>query len=432
MFFLLRLEHKLLPFVTRALWVPTIWMLHAINKPLGFWFPSSGADPESGSPLDRAFLTILMFVALWILFRRRVDWSSAMKENRWLIILIVLMLVSVLWSNIPLVSFKRWIREFQAILMAFVVLSEPSWREAIESILRRISYILIPFSVLLIKYFPKFGVLYDRWSGETMWIGVAQQKNGLTSLCLMSAFFLIWSLVGRWQGHKTPVWKYQTHFEIFLLLVAFWLMGGPRGSLYYSATSTYALAVGLLIYLGLVLSKKFGFELRAGVLTTIAAVIIIFGLVALFSGGTNLGIFASRAGRDATLKGRTGVWAALLPVAMQRPILGGGVGGFWTPGTREAFNISGAHSGYLDILLMLGFVGILLFSFYYLASCRKAHRELSYNFNWGTLWICYLIMTLVLNIAESTMDSFTSSLPAIILFITVSSTKALRIGDSSK
>jgi O-antigen ligase len=316
--------------------------------------------------------------------------------------------------------------------MALVVLSEPSWRQAIESILRRISYILIPFSVLLIKYFPKFGVLYDRWSGELMWTGVAQQKNGLAALCLISAFFLIWSLVGRWQGHKTPVWKYQTHLEIFLLIMAFLLMGGPRGSLYYSATSTYTLAVGLLIYLGLHVYKRSGFDLKAGVLMAIATVIIIFGVVALFAGGSNLGFFASRAGRDASLTGRTKVWAALLPIAMQRPILGGGIGGFWTSETREAFNISGAHSGYLDVLLTLGFVGMLLFSFFYLASCRKAHRELFYDFNWGTLWICYLIMTLVHNITESTIYSFTTSLPAIILFFTVSSTNALRIRDNPK
>jgi O-antigen ligase len=373
-----------------------------------------------------------MFVALWILFRRKVSWLTIIKENRWLIILIVFMLVSILWSTIPFVSFKRWIREVQAVLMAMVVLSEPSPRQAIESILRRISYILIPFSLLLIKYFPKYGVKYDRWSGETMWIGVSQQKNGLAALCLISAFYIIWSLVERWQDGKAPGWKYQTYFEIFLLVIAFLLMGGPRGDPFYSASSTYALALGFLLYLGLRLLKKFGLSFPAGLLTVTTVAIFVFGIVALFAGGSNLNFFASSAGRDVTLTGRTQVWSSLLPVVMRRPLFGWGVGGFWTPGTREAFNISGAHSGYLEILLTLGFVGIILFVFYFLASCRKAYRELSRDFSWGGLWICYLIMALVHSIAESSIYSFDTSLGAIILFLTVSSLNSLQFEDSSK
>lgn len=419
-FFLLWLDRKQSPNITRALWIPTIWMFYIASKPLAVWFPSSGRNIEAGSPLDRAFLSVLLFMSLLILIRRRFDWSKAMRDNPWLIALIVFMLISILWSNIPFTSFKRWIREFQAIITAFVVLSEPSPRQAMESILRRTTYVLIPFSVLLIRYFPEHGIEFGRWTGERMWIGVATQKNGLGRLCIIAAIFLIWSLIRKWRGKHVPVWKYQTYTEIFVLFLTLWLLGGQGGNIFYSATSIYALSLGLLIYWGLYLTKKIGIIFEARVLMVLVAIIIIFGTSAVFLGGSNVGFLASTAGRSETLTGRTDIWAKLLPIALQQPIAGIGFGGFWTPKLRAEIASEG-HSGYLEVLLELGFIGLLLVSMFFLSSCRKAQRELAHDFDWGTLWICYIIIALVHNITESSIDSLASHLTAVVLFFTVCS-----------
>ena len=418
--FLLWLEHKQAIGVTRVSWIPSIWMIYVASKPLAIWFPWSGATPES-SPLDRVFLIALMFVAFGILAHRKINWSIAMKENVWLMALIIFMLISVLWSSIPKTSFIRWARELLATIMAFAVFSEPLPRRTVESILRKTIYVLIPFSILLIKYFPEYGIEYGRWTGGRMWIGVTLQKNGLGLLCSIASFFLVWSIIDRWHLKKVPVWKFETHTEIFLLLLAIWLMRGPSGSFFYSATSFYAFMTGLLFLGGFYLAKKTGKYFSKLTLTTIVAVIIIFGTAVLFTGGSHIGFAASAAKRDSTLTGRTEVWSSLLPVAMKRPFLGNGFGGYWTPATKEFFHISGGHSGYLDVLLGLGFVGLLLVSIFLLSSCRKAHRALSVDFNWGTLWFCFIVMGAVHNITESTIDSLTSFLTAVILFLTVSS-----------
>lgn len=428
---LLRLERKQAPGVTRALWIPMIWMLYIASKPLGIWFRSRNANPEAGSPIDRVFLTILMLAALIVLFRRGFDWAGAMRGNVWLMALIVFMLISIVWSDIPGISFKRWIREFQAVLMAFVVLSEPSPRRAMESILRRTIYVLIPFSLVLIKYFPIYGVEYGRWSGAQMWIGVALQKNGLARLCIIAGVFLIWSLFRRWTGDSASVWKYQTHAEIFILLLTLYLLGGPSHSLFYSATATYAFAIGLIVCGWIYFKMKSGKIMGSGSLMAITSFIIVFGIVTVFIGGSSIKFFASSAGRDATLTGRTQVWASLLPVAMQSPLIGKGFGGFWTPGTRDLYRISEAHSGYLELLLGLGFIGILLVSIFLLSSCRKAHQELSSDFYWGLLWISYIVVSVVHNIGESSIDTFTSHLTAVVLFFTVSSTKLFRAENDS-
>jgi len=204
---LLRLERKQAPDVSWALWIPTIWMLYSASKPLAIWFGVEG--DADGSPLDRRFLLGLFCLGMMLLVQRRNDWGSLIKENTWLFLLIGYMLISILLSDIKFISFKRWFRELIVLIMALVVLSERNPREAMVCVIRRSMYILIPFSVLLIKYFREYGVQYGRWSGEVMWVGVAQQKNGLGRLCMIAAFFFVWSLVRRWQGRDAQAGKYQ-------------------------------------------------------------------------------------------------------------------------------------------------------------------------------------------------------------------------------
>jgi len=418
---LLWLERRQSAHVTRASWIPTIWMLYTASKPLAVWFPTSEATLES-SPVDRGFLIALILITLGILLHRRFRWWAAVEGNPAVMIYLGLMLVSIFWSSLPNTSFSRWVREFQAVLMAFAVLSEPSPRRTVESILRRTIYILVPFSILLIKYFPDYGIEYIRWTGERMWIGVAQQKNSLGLLCAISAMFLIWSLVRRRRERQAPVWKFEVPTECFLLALTAWVMRGPGGNFFYSATAFYALSAALLTFGGLLLAKRSGRSVSAQATMAVVSAIMAFGIVILFTGGSHIRFAASAAGRDTTLTGRADVWASLLPAAMRHPLLGNGFGGFWTPASREVFHISGAHSGYLDVLLGLGFSGLLAVGAFVLSSCRRAHRELSHDFDWGVLWLCFLVMAVLHNTAESSIDSLTSFLTAVILFMMVSST----------
>jgi O-antigen ligase len=418
-FFLLRLERKQAPKVSLALWIPTIWMLFTASKSLEVWFGSSGGDDLSGSPLDRAFLIGLLCLGLLILARRRFDWSTAIKKNIWLILLIGYMLVSILWSEIPFVSFKRWGRELIAIIMAFLVLTEPSRRQAVQSLIRRTVYILIPFSLLLIKYFPEYGRMYGRWSGGEMWIGVAVQKNGLGRLCLISIFFLVWSLIRRWKGSDVPVRSYQTYAEVLLLVAALFLLIGPPGA--YPATAIVALGAGLAMFGTLQWMRKH--RMYLGAIPAVAMIVLVvgFGIVTPFVGGSTVGGFSPILGRSETLTGRTDIWAGLLPFFEKHPILGHGFGGFWTPMTQQAiFGQKEAHNGYLDVFLGIGIVGLLLIVLFLLSFCWKAQRELTHDYDWASLCICYLLMALIHNVTESSINSFTSHLTAVLLFLAVS------------
>jgi exopolysaccharide production protein ExoQ len=421
---LLKLDRLQAPLASRALWVPTVWTLVAFSKPLGVWFGrSEQGSMEAGSPIDRLFLALLLILAFFILSKRRFDWSHAFRDNAWLILLLGFMLLSTLWSPMPFTSLKRWIRELIAVSMAFVILSESDPRQALASVLRRITYILLPFSLILIKYYPRLGVEFGRWSGETMWRGVATQKNGLTLLCAISAMFLIWSLNQRRKKHVGSIWKYGTPVEALLLAISIYLMLGPRHTLTYSATSTVVLVLGFLSFLAFDFMSRRKIRPARNVLNAIVIVTILYGTVTPFLGKLPVMDISSTFERDGTLTGRADIWAFLLPLALKQPVVGHGFGGFWTTEMRS-YTSSHAHNGFLDVLLDLGFLGLLVVSLFLLSCSSRAHRTLELNFDWGVLFFCYIIMATTHNIAESTVNSLTSSTTAVLMFFAVTALPA--------
>lgn len=251
---LLRVEEKNGPIVSGRLWVPTIWLLYTASKPLAVWFQLEGVSFESGSPVDRYFLVILLCWALFVLGQAKTDWCTRIKRNNWLMLAFGYMLVSILWSDIPFISLKRWIREVVAVIMALVVATERDSRQATQRLIRRTTYILVPFSLLLIKYFPDYGVDYDRWNGALMWVGVTLQKNSLGRLCLISAFFLIWALVRAKRTADTRGARSQTCADLIVLFLTLWILKGPGTA--YSATGIASLLSGLATFVCLLWGKR--------------------------------------------------------------------------------------------------------------------------------------------------------------------------------
>src|SRR5271165_6598184 len=162
--FLLRVEARGSRGVSAAIWIPTVWiMIAATGRPLVTWFTGaqpiaqriySAASNESGSAIDRWALTALAVVAIVILVVRRFNLSGAMRRQGWLLVLLAFLLLSTSWSEITVIALKRWAREWIAIVMALLMMSEANPRQALASLLRRCACVLLPFSVTLIRYYP--------------------------------------------------------------------------------------------------------------------------------------------------------------------------------------------------------------------------------------------------------------------------------------
>lgn len=418
--FLLWLDYKQSGGTTFFLWIPTVWMLVVSSKPLGVWFAGGSgteeADMLAGSPLDRIFLLIILATGLIVLFRRNINWPFIFKENVGLIFLTVYMLISISWSEMSFVSLKRWTREFVAMVMFFLVITEPNPGQAVLAIFRRIIYILIPYSLVLINYFSHLGRIYTRWSGELMWIGVTTHKNSLTRLCAFTIFFTLWTLVRRRQKKYMPVAWYQIYCEMFILILALYLFAGPNRSLTYSATSFISLLFGLAIYFGLLFLKKWGKMPGARTVIVIVVLIILYGVVTPFLGELSIINPASALGRSETLTDRTTIWSTLVPLALKNLLFGHGFGGFWTDQTRS-ISASHAHNGYLDVILDLGLVGLFMIVFVLISYWKKGFKILAIDFHWGALFMCYILMVMIYNIAESSLISLASQMSAIFFFL---------------
>ena len=259
------------------------------------------------------------------------------------------MLFSTLWSEIPFIAFRRWIRAVIVVIVALLVASESTPRRAFESIFRRMAYVLIPFSVLLIKYYPRLGVDYARWSGEQMWTGVTDHKNSLGKLCLVGSAFLLWSLYEQWRKPAGPVGRVHVWADVCVLIIALYLLRGADNA--YSATSVATLALGTVSFLILLWLRRLPRPVALTGLVVLVLLMVGVGVSAPFMGGSNLAFATSALGRDETLTGRTKTWAELVPVVKSEPLLGFGFGSFWTTSRREFYEMSNAHNGYLDTLL---------------------------------------------------------------------------------
>lgn len=409
---LLRIERGRNPEASWALWLPTIWILIRGSRPVGLWFgPNLGQSEQAGSPLDRLVLSILIVLALLVLFRRKIDWSRILKDNSVLIFLYLYLAFSILWSDFPYVSAKRWIKFSGTIPLALVVLSERSPLKALESIFRRCAYVLIPISLLLIKYFPHLAVQYHHHSLEQMRVGVSTQKNPFGLMCAVSVFFFIWAFLRDRQAGDLLKSKSRVFAEVLVFGIAVYLLHSA-----HSATAIGMLIIGIALLL--ILSRKKKLVRPIANLAIIGAPLLILSLDFYEPIRVSL---TSIVGRDSSFTGRTIIWNAVRDIASRAPWFGVGFGGYWGLGVDEIIStlgVSETHNGYLEVYLSIGMVGFVLLLAFLLAHYRKMLRELDHSYDWGVFGICFLVMLLLANYTEGSLLK-ASFMWSILVFITI-------------
>ena len=192
--------------------------------------------------MDRAIFSLLILLSIVILVLRGFNWGAFFSRNITLIVLLLFALVSVVWSDFPFVAFKRWFRDLGNYLVILVVLSDPLPLEAANTVLRRISYLLIPLSILLVKYFPAIGMQYSFWTGAAMYVGPTTGKNMLGVLCLISGIYFFWDTLTRWPDRKNRKTRKILLVDVAFIAMTLWLL-----NLASSATSTVCLIMGCLV-----------------------------------------------------------------------------------------------------------------------------------------------------------------------------------------
>ena len=65
----------------------------------------------------------------------------------------------------------------------------------LRRLLSRVGFVLLPASVLLIKYYPELGQSWDPWGSVQMFNGVATNKNMLGVLVFVLALGALWQIL---------------------------------------------------------------------------------------------------------------------------------------------------------------------------------------------------------------------------------------------
>src|SRR5439155_9471979 len=101
---------------------------------------------------------------------------------------------------------------------------------AIKAVLARCTYLLVPLSVLFIKFYPSLGYVIHQLSWEPTYVGVAMEKNALGNLALVCGLFLFWNLIGLYTRTSKAADKTELWIHVMLLLMIIWLLVKARCS----------------------------------------------------------------------------------------------------------------------------------------------------------------------------------------------------------
>jgi exopolysaccharide production protein ExoQ len=393
------------PAASWALWIPVTWLFFMGSRLPAQWldfydmqdFSASGAL-EEGNGLDRTVYVILLLLAVRVVSARSVRWGRLLAGNTALALFLAFALASVAWSDSPGVAFKRWIRDLGNYLSVLVILSDPRPLQAIETVLRRVCYLLIPLSWLLIKYYPATGRGYDSWIGTTYYLGVSTTKNGLGILCLVSGIFLFWDTARRWSRRREGQTRRVIFVNLAFMGMTLWLL-----NLSSSATSRLCLLVGCLV---IAASRSRLFRTNPGRLkVAIPAAACLYLVLEFFFGIQDL--VTGALGRDPTLTGRTDVWEAVMAFKTN-PLLGTGYESFWL-GDRlhrlwvlHPWRPTQAHNGFLEVYLNLGLVGLTLLGIFFVASYLRIWRIWRMtSIDFVSLSLAMWIVMLLYNVTEA-------------------------------
>ncbi len=307
-------------------------------------------------------------------------------------VFIGLVLLSVLWSAAPEATVFRSFILVGTTLFGVYLAARYSLNEQLRLVAWALGIAAL-LSFLFALAFPEYGIMHGLHEGA--WQGVTGHKNALGRYMVLSA--LVFLLIA------PSSCRYR-----WLLWAGF----GLSVSLLLLSTSKTAMVILLTLLTLLPLYKAVRWS-YTWMLPFAIAVVLVGGSAAILLISSAETIFTAL-GRDITLTGRTALWAALLDKVWEHPWLGYGYGGFWLKWQGESANIwlitgwtpPHAHNGFLDILIALGFVGLLVFLVILLTSGLRAVVWVRSTKSVTGFWpLMYLSALLLLNLTETTWES---------------------------
>jgi exopolysaccharide production protein ExoQ len=403
---------------SKALWIPLIWMFLAGSRYISEWLNIGGTVESQdayvkyleGSPLDAIVFLCLIIGGMLVLLQRKLNRGELFTKNAWIWLFFLYAGISILWSDFPFTSSKRWIKALGNVIMALIILTEKHPYEAAGAILRRLAILVIPLSIVLCKFYPEIG--RSTFLGTYTYTGMAGSKNSLGQLCLLSGIYFLSSLL--LVEHRETMFGGRPHrllSYLFLGMIA-WLL-----HIADSATSLTCLTVVLCL---LLLSRIPAIAHRPQRILTVGVVLLtLIGFLGLTFNVRELALSVLH--REPSLTTRVPMWKGLLDMKTN-PIFGVGYDSFWL-GDRLNFlwekygSFIQSHNGYLETYLNLGLIGVLLIVAIIFSGLMKLRKHLTVDYRAAVMRLSIILTVAIYNWTEATFYGVSNMW--LLLFVTV-------------
>jgi exopolysaccharide production protein ExoQ len=402
--------------VSSGLWIPVLWLSIGASRFVSQWLDGVGSEAVGdryieGNLLDAAIFAGLLAAGLLVLSTRGRRVRAFLRANCPLLLFFLYCAISALWSDYPVVTFKRWVKAVGDLVMILVLLTDPEPTAAIKRLLARAGFVLIPLSILFIKYYPSIGRMYSPWTGEAFNTGVGTHKNSLGHVCLIFGLGAFWFILEAFRSNERERAARPIIAHGVILVMALWLFQMSN-----SATSFACFLIGCAL---LVFTSLFALGRKPVVVHLLVGTML---FITLFGVGIIPGSgFTEIIGRDSTLTGRTVLWEELLRMN-KAPFFGVGYESFflgerldriWMSGKIE-IGVNQAHNGYIQVFLDLGWVGVVLLGFVMARGYQSVGRMLRLDPEGGRIRLAFFAVAMAYNLTE---HAFRALHPVLIAFL---------------
>lgn len=349
---------------------------------------------------DQAYTVLKLLVYLIVAFsilsspRKFICFATC---DPFLSAIVTLASISFLWSSIPSDTLSA-ARDHLVLYFAAVCISmQYDFRQQVKHLAWTLGFTSL-LSLGLAIVIPSYGTAVDGSDETSKWVGIFRHKNRLASAMVMSILvFLNFTLTMK--VRKLALW--------LIPLVSFIPLFNSQGK---GAMLALMLVMPLFFVHWVVTQRAY----RARVISLVLMVYGIVASVVILYFGLEYLVF-DVLGRDFTLTGRTDMWKYLIERGSTRLFFGYGYNGFWKV-PEEALGVfrnqpwfdnvlegkGNSHSGYIEIFLQLGIVGIFLVSLSFFTVFFKVCKVYLNTKKGEFFWAIQLLLLLVfLNISET-------------------------------
>jgi exopolysaccharide production protein ExoQ len=349
------------------------------------------STPETAGAGNPVMETLWFAVYVIVAMRATREYRQilqVLRANVPLVLLVLLAILSAFWSEDPSLTIRRGI----ALLATTIFGVDLSIRYSIRKRLHLAGIALALGIVLSIIVEILFhGLIPSDLAYPSEWHGVFDQKNVFAKIVVLAATVFLMQVR---RGLRNVI------ITIGIVAIAAALIGKAQ-----SRTALVVLAAMLLLIPAFQINRK---RWKAVIPIAIIGALIACCILPLTADLTS---FATLLGRDATLTGRTNIWAPSLASIARQPIWGYGYNAFWGV-SKEAiridsfigFEVPHAHNGYLELTLELGLAGLALFLVTYIMAVWRAARYMNLDAGREAIWpLAYFSFILLFQVTESTI-----------------------------